>query len=240
MPPLSDRYRYWIVALIVLAGAGLLLVVFHEPVWDAAAAAYDLFSDRSRIQAFVEGFGAAAPLAFMSVQVFQVLLAPIPGEFTGFIGGYLFGTFAGFIYSSIALTLGSYINFLVGKALGRPFVERIIPPAQLDRFDRLFSPKGILVVFLLFIFPGFPKDYFCLFLGLTALPIRLLVLLAAVGRMPGTFLLSLQGASLYRGDYHLLAVAAVFSVALSLVAFRYRHRLYAWAERQSSIDESPR
>ena len=38
----------------------------------------------------------------MGMQILQVVLAPIPGEATGFIGGYLFGSIKGFIYSSLA------------------------------------------------------------------------------------------------------------------------------------------
>jgi uncharacterized membrane protein YdjX (TVP38/TMEM64 family) len=169
----------------------------------------------------------------MGIQVLQVIFAPIPGEATGLIGGYLFGTLQGFIYSSIALTAGSWINFAIGRMLGRRYVRKMIPATYLDRMDFLLRHQGVLVVFALFVIPGFPKDYLCLFLGISALPIRAFILIAAIGRMPGTLMLSLQGASLFDGDYGVLA--ALFGACLLIVylAYRYRETVYRWIEKQN-------
>jgi uncharacterized membrane protein YdjX (TVP38/TMEM64 family) len=192
-----------------------------------------IFSDRERCRAFIAAFGMGAPLVFMGIQVLQVIIAPIPGEATGIIGGYLFGTLLGFLYSSIALTAGSWINFAIGRLLGKRYVRKMIPVAYMDRMDLLLRHQGILVVFILFVIPGFPKDYLCLFLGLSALPIRAFMLIAAIGRMPGTLMLSLQGASLFEGNYTMLA--ALFGACLVIVylAYRYRESLYRWIEKQN-------
>jgi len=50
-----------------------------------------------------------APVIFIGLQALQVVVvvAPIPGEVTGILGGYLFGEWLGFLYSTIGLTLGS-------------------------------------------------------------------------------------------------------------------------------------
>jgi membrane protein YqaA with SNARE-associated domain len=44
--------------------------------------------------------------------------------------------------------------------------------------------QGIIVVLLFFIFHGFPKDNLCLFLGITTLPLKVLTLMTAAGRVP--------------------------------------------------------
>ena len=36
----------------------------------------------------------------------------------------------------------------------------------MERFDYLLHHKGAFLVFLLFLIPGFPKDYLCYMLGL--------------------------------------------------------------------------
>ncbi|MCK7513881.1 MAG: hypothetical protein MZV70_64255 [Desulfobacterales bacterium] len=38
---------------------------------------------------------------FIGLQVGQVLFAPIPGEVTGFLGGYMFGALSGFLLSTV-------------------------------------------------------------------------------------------------------------------------------------------
>jgi len=208
-----------------------LLIAYRALIWDQFLHLYTLLSDREKAKAFISSFGPGAPLIFMLLQILQVMLAPVPGEATGFIGGYLFGAGKGFIYSSIALSVGSLINFSAARLFGRPLVERLIPADKLARFERILKRQGTLVIFILFIFPGFPKDYLCYFLGLSTFPFRIFILMATVGRMPGTVMLSLQGAFLYERSYGLLALILGICLALALGAYRYRERLYRWAER---------
>jgi len=98
----------------------------------------------------------------------------------------------------------------------------------------MLKRQGVIVLFILFVFPGFPKDYLCLFLGLSTLPLKLFILLAAVGRMPGTFLLSLQGAFLFEENYVVLGIVAAGCAILAFFAYRYRESLYQWIERFNS------
>ena len=178
-------------ATLILA---LLIILFGPDFWAVLVRFFQFLSDKEKTSAYIESFGPASPLIFMAIQVLQVMFAPVPGEATGFIGGYLFGVIKGFFFSSIALSLGSLINFGVGRFLGQRYVRKLIPPRQLKLFDTMIKREGALVVFILFVLPGFPKDYLCLFLGLSALPIKIFLFMATFGRMPGTLILSLQGA----------------------------------------------
>lgn len=225
-----------VVVLISLVAAGslvFLILLFRLPLLEGMEKVWTVVSDRDETARFVAAFGAGAPLVFMLFQVLQVIFAPVPGEATGFIGGYLFGALEGFVYSSLALTLGSMINFSIGRFLGQRYIRKLIPEKHLNRFDRLVSRKGIFLIFILFIFPGFPKDYLCLFLGLSRLPFKVFILMAAVGRMPGTFILSLQGALLFEENYLLLGVAILVSVLAAYAGYRFREPLNKWIEKQN-------
>jgi uncharacterized membrane protein YdjX (TVP38/TMEM64 family) len=227
----APRWLIVITLLLVLLAAGLLAASQWDRLLSALGSAYALLTQREKAEAFIRAAGVWGPVVFMAIQIFQVVLAPVPGEATGFIGGYLFGAGPGFVYSSIGLALGSWINFRIGRLLGRKVVRRMIPPMRLARMDRLVTHQGVLVLFLLFVFPGFPKDYLCLFLGITALPQRVLLVIATLGRMPGTLMLSLQGAMLYERMYGLFAAILMASLGLALLGYRYRARLYRWMEK---------
>ena len=223
--------------LVLLAGMivlGLLLFFYGAEVWALLVRFVNFLSDKEKTGAYIEGFGPRAPLIFMLIQVLQVMFAPVPGEATGFIGGYLFGVANGFLFSSIALSAGSLINFAAGRFLGRRYVRKLIPPKYLTRFDTIVRREGALVVFILFVIPGFPKDYLCLFLGLSTLPIKIFFIMATIGRMPGTFILSLQGAMVFEQNYLLLALAIGGCLVIVLLGYRYRDSLYAWIEKQNS------
>ena len=231
MAPQSSRLHYKILVGLIIGLVLLLVIVFRDSLWAHITYFYHFLADRDRIRDFITSFGWGAPLVFMGIQILQVIFAPVPGEATGFIGGYLFGVLKGFLYSSVALAVGSWINFSIGRFLGIRFVRKMVPPAKFERFDSMLKRQGIIVLFLLFVFPGFPKDYLCLFLGLSTLPLKVFILLAAVGRMPGTFMLSLQGAYLYEENYLFLGIAVGVCALLAGVVYRYRERLYQWAEK---------
>jgi uncharacterized membrane protein YdjX (TVP38/TMEM64 family) len=214
--------------LLALITIGFVGVWFRIPLWEKIKGCYHLFSDREQIRQFISSFGSSAPPIFMLIQILQVLLAPIPGEATGFIGGYLFGVLPGFIYSSIGLTVGSWLNFMIGRFLGERYVRKLIPADQFEKIDNKVKRQGVIVLFILFLFPGFPKDYLCLALGLSTLPIKIFILLAGLGRMPGTFALSLQGAFLYEENYVLFGILIGACLILALLCYAYRERIYLW------------
>lgn len=224
--------RWGLVLMGIFLVLSLILYFYGEGLWSLVVRFFYFLSDRDKISAYIEGFGSAAPWVFMLVQFLQVLLAPVPGEATGFIGGYLFGVTKGFLFSSIALSIGSIINFGVGRFLGQRYVRKVIPTKYLTRFDMVAKREGALIVFMLFVFPGFPKDYLCLFLGLSALPFKIFLIMATFGRMPGTFILSLQGTMLFQQNYLILAVATAICSGIVLLGYRYRESFYAWIEKQ--------
>jgi uncharacterized membrane protein YdjX (TVP38/TMEM64 family) len=213
--------------LLILSITGF----FWDEIYHYASRSYELLTDRDTLYRFVSAFGVGAPTAFVTIQILQVILAPVPGEATGFFGGYLFGAGKGFLYSTIGLTVGSLINFGLGRFLGRRFIRKWIPKTKLERMDDAVKRQGILVLFLLFIFPGFPKDYLSLFLGVTALPLKIFVVIATIGRMPGTLMLSMQGALLYEKMYGVFALVLGGCILLVAIAYKYREKVYRWAEK---------
>jgi uncharacterized membrane protein YdjX (TVP38/TMEM64 family) len=228
-----------VVIALALAAGVFGLYWFWTPLLSGLGDAYRLLMDRERLAEFVAAFGMGAPLIFILLQVLQVILAPIPGEATGFIGGYLFGAFYGCLYSTAALTMGSWANFGIGRFLGRHWVRRLVPHERMRRLDYLLRHQGALVVFALFVLPGFPKDYMCLFLGVSTMPVKLFLPMALLGRIPGTLMLSLNGALVFEKNYTLFAAIMVVNVVILLLGYRYREALYRWIEKINGRPDDP-
>jgi uncharacterized membrane protein YdjX (TVP38/TMEM64 family) len=228
----SNKNIYRILIIAGIVGCIVFFGYVHRQyLWGKITYFYHLLSDKEQIKTFVASFGHSAPAIFIVLQILQVLFAPFPGEATGFIGGFLFGTAKGFIYSSIGLTAGSWINFTIGRLMGKRFVRKLIPGRQLDRLDKMVRRQGVIVLFILFVIPGFPKDYLCLFLGLSTLPLRIFLILAGIGRMPGTLMLSLQGSYLFEQKYGLFAIIMGVCLIVIFLAYNYREPLYRWLEK---------
>jgi uncharacterized membrane protein YdjX (TVP38/TMEM64 family) len=231
MPGRLYLLRYKILALSIFIVIFLLGYIYRVQFWEKIVEYFLVISDREKIKNFITSFGAGAPVVFIIIQILQVLFAPVPGEASGFIGGFLFGTLKGFLFSCIGLTVGSCINFYIGRFLGERYIRKIIPSDYLSRFDAFVKRKGAAVIFILFIFPGFPKDYLCLFLGLSTLSFKVFFIIVTIGRMPGTFMLSLQGAYLFEENYVVFALIICLCILLSIAAYRYKESLYKWLER---------
>ena len=195
---------------------------------------YAFATDKEQVKQFVTTYGYFAGAVFIFIQVIQVICAPIPGEATGVIGGYIFGATWGFVYSSIGLFVGSCINFMIGRFLGKAFIRKWIPRKTIALYDRLFKRQGVIALFLLFVFPGFPKDVLSYLAGISTIPLKLFVLAACFGRMPGTLALSLQGQFLFTEQFGLLGLIFVPFVVLAFFCILFREKIYAWLERETS------
>ena len=196
------------------------------------------YTRRRRLARFLSSFGPWSAAVFMLLQALQVVISPIPGELTGVIGGYVYGVNFGFLFSTLGLTLGSWIAFELASLFGRPLVEKFVAEKVLDKFHFLTSNAGAVISFLLFIIPGFPKDYLCYILGLTGMNLSTFLIVSTLGRMPGTYLLTMQGASIGSGQYETAIVIAAISGVIVFMAYLYRSRLYHWIRGVRAKDVS--
>jgi uncharacterized membrane protein YdjX (TVP38/TMEM64 family) len=225
--------------LALLVALGLLFWAFHYRsfLWGQVCHVTGICADKQWIKSVLKAAGPLAPLVFILIQALQVVFAPIPGEATGFIGGYLFGVPLGLLYSTLGLTLGSVGAFLIARWLEEHYVKRWIPAEILQKFDFLMERQGALVAFILFLLPGFPKDYLCFLLGLSRMPFKLFVLICVVGRLPGTLLLTLQGAKVYKGDYYSTLVILGLCLVLIVVLWYWREPVFRWIRRFDHKEE---
>jgi len=161
-----------------------------------------------------------------------VIAAPFPGELTGVAGGFVYGKGIGFVLSTVGLSLGSWVAFELASILGRPFVERFVRAEVLQKFNFLTTRTGTLICFVLFLFPGFPKDYLCYVLGLSRMRLSTFLLVSVLGRLPGTYLLTMQGATIRNEQYHTFLLITVASLGVLIVAYLYRNQLFDWLKHR--------
>ena len=191
-----------------------------------------IYSSSDKLSQFLQHLGPYSPAVFVLFQVLQVIAAPFPGELTGVAGGFVYGKALGFLLSTVGLSLGSWVAFELASILGRPFVERFVRREVLQKFNFLTTKTGTLICFVLFLFPGFPKDYLCYVLGLSRMRLSTFLLISILGRMPGTYLLTMQGATIRNEEYHAFLWLVVVSVALLIVAYFYRNQLFDWLKHR--------
>ena len=200
-----------ITILLLLIIAGVFLFFYYD--------LYTFFINRKKIVDFVNSFGPLSVVIFIGLQILQVVVAPIPGEVNGFIGGYLYGPVLGTLYSTIGLTLGSWLAFVLARWLGLPFVEKVISPRIIQKYDYFMEHRGIFITFILFVIPGFPKDALSYLIGLSHMKTSTFLIICTAGRLLGTMMLSISGYCA-RNDQN-IAMAAILGMSALIVILAY-------------------
>jgi uncharacterized membrane protein YdjX (TVP38/TMEM64 family) len=225
---------FWLILLLAAVGGVIVYAVTHDTLlYDTLFHIENAMQKGETLREAILAHGVLAPLLYIGLQILQVVLAPIPGEASGALGGYLFGGWAAFLYSTIGLSVGSWLAFVIGRILS-DLVRRQLERMKIyQRFNHLVCKGDFVVPFVLFIIPGFPKDSLSYLLGLSHMPLPAFLFVAIVGRLPGTLLLSYQGAELQSGNYLRLAVLLLIAAAVTLPCYLYRHRILAFLARYS-------
>ncbi len=222
-----------------LLGVGGLALFVGLCVWlvttDAPAYRFlvRLYVDKHFLKATLKRWGIWAPLLFIALQALQVVIAPIPGDVTGWLGGFVFGQWLGLFYSTIGLTAGSLFAFWVGRQLGAPIVQRLVSERVWSHLGFIVEAEGAVLCFIVFLLPGIPKDTACYLFGMSPMPFWVFTVVSTLGRFPGTWVLSAQGAKVASGQYVELALLTALVVAVTLPLYYYRNRIMSWVQGRS-------
>src|SRR2546427_11848265 len=100
------RYRWAIagVLTVFIVGYCLWLVVTDAPAYQFLVR---LYVDKHFLKQTLRQWGILAPVIFVALQALQVIIAPIPGEVTGILGGVLLGQGMGRNSPTLGGTLGA-------------------------------------------------------------------------------------------------------------------------------------
>ena len=108
-----------IVAIILLTALFIsLYFIFKDK--------FDLLNTKEGLENFindVQNTGFLGGIILVVIQILQVVVAFIPGEFVELASGIMFGPVLGLVLCLIGLNIGTIIIFGLVKLLGKPFVD---------------------------------------------------------------------------------------------------------------------
>lgn len=220
-----------VIPTAIILGITVLVVVLN---WNTIVG---FFQNPEEIKRVVRDAGPWGPIVFIAAQFLQILIAPIPGQAVGFLAGALFGPWLGLLYSMAGAILGFTTVFVLSKLLGRPFVERFVKKEDLAKFDRLTKNAGPLVLFLIFLLPGFPDDAICYIAGLSGLSIRTLVFVSIAGRLPGYLATSFIGAGVGGDSVNYIVITLIGIGLLGVIAYIKRTTIKRFVQSYLNADK---
>ena len=211
----------------------LIMVLVCVLVWPYV---HELF-EPGGVDRVIDEVRDAGPVGFLillGVQFLQIVVAFIPGEVVQIAAGMLYGPWVGALIVLLGCVISSAFIFAIVHKLGAPFVQSMVPTNYLEKF-RAFEKTGKLnvVVFILFLIPGLPKDVFTYLVPLTDMNMRTFLMLANVGRIPGILVSTYAADGLIEGRF--MESAIIFGVAavIALLGIVFRERIMKMLERHS-------
>ncbi|MFR7985165.1 TVP38/TMEM64 family protein [Zhenpiania hominis] len=214
-------------ALLLLIIIGLpLYIYFFEP------QLIDSMSSMENVNALFEHYHAESILVYIGAQILQIIICVIPGQWLQFAAGYMYGFWLGFLYSIIGAAIGSVVTYYLAKLLGRDAMHLIFGEARINEFiHKLNSKKAIVIVFLIFLIPGVPKDLCNYAAGISEMKLKPFLIVSLVGRSPGMMGSLLIGRQIEAGNYTGAIVVAAVAVVLCVVGIIMRKRLTGWMDK---------
>lgn len=159
-------------------------------------------------------------------QLLQIVVAFIPGEVVQIAAGILYGPVWGTIILLVGCMFASWMIYQVVHRLGKPFVQDMVPIKHLEKFQS-FEEKGHLdvMVFILFLIPGMPKDTFTYLVPLTKMSVRRFLIITTIARIPGILVTTLGSTGIVEGNYSFALMMFGISAILSILAIIFREKL---------------
>lgn len=232
--PLKKRIsrRTWIKVAIATI---IIVALLGYLAWDIVANGplMTLLTSRDKLVAAVNSWGPFAPLLYIILQVLQTVVAPIPGQIVGSIGGFLFGAW-GILWTTIGTLIGCWIVFKIARRFGRPLLEKLFKKSAIEKFDFIINAKSAsLILFAIFLLPGFPDDIICYIAGLTNLSIKRLMAIVILGRFPVIVLTNYIGAEVGT-NFVMVALVALLAVVILGIGIWQRERIMTFLKRGAS------
>ena len=192
----------------------------------------DHFSSLEETRKWFDSFGAWAWVIFFLIQIAQVVILPIPAQITTIAGVLIFGALKAFIISAIAIVIGSFICFAIGRHLGVKVAYKIASKETVDKYRDLLTKKGKVLLPVMFLFPAFPDDLLCFIAGTTKMTWGYFIWVTLLTRLIGVACICWFGS----GDlipFHGWGIPVWIVIAIAMIfiiyfLFKYQEKVEEW------------
>lgn len=190
------------------------------------------FTNLDEINKLLSRYETASIFIYMGLQVFQIVVSIIPGQALQFAAGYAYHFWLGYLYSIIGVALGTVVTYYLARLLGKDALHVIFGEEKFSRFvQTINSKRSYIVLFVIFLIPGVPKDLFTYAAGVSEMRIIPFLLLSLIGRTPAMLGSIWMGSMVYKGSYTGPIVLGVVAIILFIAGILNRDKMVQWTDR---------
>ena len=191
-------------------------------------------------RAYVASHGMLGKLLMIGVVMLQVVVALIPGEPFELGAGFVFGWLEGSVLCVIGMALASCLVYLSVRKWGVQVAELFFPMEKIRQYSFLKNEKKLdLLVFVLFLIPGTPKDLLTYIIGLTPMKLGTFLGLTTLARLPSIISSTVTGSLTQKGNLTAALITYGITAIVSAVCV-LGYRRISKADRQGENPPDPK
>ena len=167
--------------------------------------------------------GITGVLILFGLELAQVVLAILPGEPIEILAGVCFGPIWGTIFLIVSIFIVTCLIYFLVKKFGRDFIYEFFPKEKVDKLENsklLRDEKKIeLVMIILFLIPGTPKDLLVYIGALLPMKSSRFIAISTLLRFPSIISSTILGDNILAGKWKVgvLAYAITFLITFIVI-----------------------
>jgi uncharacterized membrane protein YdjX (TVP38/TMEM64 family) len=218
----NNKLPWWNILLaIVFIGVIAFVSVKYAPLIN------DVVRNTDKFRELILSYGEKGALVFIGFQIAHIFIPIIPGEVVQIAGGYIYGTFAASIYMITGTLIGTIFVFYASRYIGYPIVQIFVKPATIEKFKAILSSrKAEIIIFVMMLIPGFPKDTVVYIAGLTPIQAVRFIIISVTARTPGLIGSAYIGSNLHQKDYTTVIIMLIIAAIAVAIAYYLRNSKY--------------
>ncbi|MEG1584175.1 MAG: VTT domain-containing protein [Anaerovorax sp.] len=184
------------------------------------------FRSLDALNVFLEQHKTSSIFVYIGLQVLQIVICIIPGQALQFAAGYAYAFWFGYLFSIIGAAVGTVVTFYLARLLGRDALHMLFGEEKFGKFlAKLNTKRAVVLVFILFLIPGIPKDLLNYAAGVSNMNLKPFLIISLVARTPAMMCSVMIGSMFNKGSYFGIGVLTVLAIVLCILGMKYHETL---------------
>jgi uncharacterized membrane protein YdjX (TVP38/TMEM64 family) len=195
---------------------------------------------REQFSAWIDTLGFKGVLIVFGIQILQIIVAVIPGGSVEILAGAAYGVLGGLAICILGCLAATTVIFLLVRKFGVPLVNRFFGPKLTGKYAFLKESIGFqdsrkvsLLLFLIFLIPGAPKDILTYIASLQDIKLSRFILITNVARTPAILMAVMLGSSMLQGNIVLIVVLFLIIAVTGILGLLYGEKIIRWFHSKS-------
>lgn len=208
-----------LIALILIIAILLIATIYMIPIMKEIKTP----EGQAQFKEKITNSGITGVLILFGLELAQVVLAILPGEPIEILAGICFGPIWGTIFLMVSVFIVTCLIYFLVKKFGRDFIYEFFPKEKVDKLENsklLRDEKKIeLVMIILFLIPGTPKDLLVYIGALLPMKSSRFIAISTLLRFPSIISSTLLGDNILDGNWKVgvLAYAIMFLITFIVI-----------------------